>query len=77
MAKIIAPITVLLLLPAATVALDNGLARLPQMGYNSWYDVECGPKMNETVIKQVADLMVSEGLRDLGYNYVNLDDCCE
>jgi hypothetical protein len=26
----------------ATVALDNGLALTPQMGYNSWYDLELG-----------------------------------
>jgi hypothetical protein len=25
---------------------------------------------------QIADTMVSTGLRDAGYEYVNIDDCC-
>jgi len=31
--------------------------------------------MNETSIRGIVDLMVSKGLRDAGYTYVNLDDC--
>ena len=56
-------------------ALDNGLARTPQMGYNTWYDLECSGYMNESTLKQIADAMVETGLRDLGYQYLNLDDC--
>jgi len=56
-------------------ALENGLARTPQMGYNSWYDLECSDSMNETALRQIADALVSTGLRDLGYQYLNLDDC--
>ncbi len=53
-------------------ALDNGLAKTPPMGWNSW---NCfGPNINETQIKQIADVMVSTGLRDAGYVYLNLDD---
>ncbi|CAE7483021.1 melA [Symbiodinium pilosum] len=45
------------------------------MGYNSWYDLECSESMNESTLRQIADAMVDTGLRDLGYNYLNLDDC--
>jgi alpha-galactosidase len=53
--------------------LDNGLARTPAMGWNSWNKFGCS--INETLIKEVADAMVSTGLAAAGYEYVNLDDC--
>ncbi|KAM0949845.1 putative alpha-galactosidase [Dioscorea sansibarensis] len=53
--------------------IDNGLAKTPQMGWNSWNHFQCG--INEQLIKETADAMVSTGLSSLGYQYVNLDDC--
>ncbi|KAA8533984.1 hypothetical protein F0562_031501 [Nyssa sinensis] len=53
--------------------LNNGLARTPQMGWNSWNFFACN--INETVIKETADALISTGLADLGYVYVNIDDC--
>lgn len=53
--------------------LDNGLARTPQMGWNSWNFFACN--INETVIKETADALITTGLADLGYVYVNIDDC--
>ncbi|XP_060675736.1 alpha-galactosidase 3 [Ziziphus jujuba] len=53
--------------------LNNGLARTPQMGWNSWNFFACN--INETVIKETADALVSTGLAELGYVYVNIDDC--
>lgn len=63
----------LTLLAAAQTAcaLDNGLARTPMMGYNTWNTFKFG--INETLIKQTSDLLVSLGLRDAGYHYVGLD----
>lgn len=56
----------------SAVALDNGLAKTPPMGWNSW---NCfGPDINEKQIKEIADAMVSSGLKDAGYVYLNLDD---
>ncbi|KMT16789.1 hypothetical protein BVRB_2g042760 [Beta vulgaris subsp. vulgaris] len=55
------------------VQLFNGLALTPQMGWNSWNFFACN--INETVIKETADALVSTGLADLGYVYVNIDDC--
>jgi alpha-galactosidase len=59
--------------PAA--ALDNGLGLTPQMGFNNWNSTHCGSAFNESMVKGIADLFVSKGLKDLGYQYVNLDDC--
>ncbi|KAF8397024.1 hypothetical protein HHK36_018662 [Tetracentron sinense] len=53
--------------------LNNGLARTPQMGWNSWNFFACN--INETIIKETADALISTGLADLGYVYVNIDDC--
>lgn len=41
--------------------------------WNSWNFFACD--INETVIKETADALVSTGLADLGYTYVNIDDC--
>jgi len=43
------------------------------MGWNDWYTFFCN--IDEKLIKQTADALVSSGMRDAGYNYVNLDDC--
>ncbi|XP_030553301.1 alpha-galactosidase-like [Rhodamnia argentea] len=53
--------------------LDNGLGLTPQMGWNSWNHFH--RHINEILIKETADAMVSTGLAALGYEYVNLDDC--
>jgi len=54
-------------------ALDNGVARLPALGYNTWNAFHCN--IDETLILNTAKLMKSQGLLDVGYNYVNIDDC--
>jgi len=54
-------------------ALNNGLARTPQMGWNSWNHFHC--TINETLIRATAKAMVTTGLKAAGYNYVNMDDC--
>ena len=56
-----------------TLALDNGLARTPQMGWNSWNHYHCG--INEDIVKKTADAFVANGLDKAGYQYVNIDDC--
>ena len=45
----------------------------PPMGWNSWNTFGCN--INETLIRQMADAIVSSGMRDLGYQYVVVDDC--
>src|SRR2546422_6510295 len=53
--------------------LDNGLARTPPMGWNSWNHFHCN--VSAQLIRETADAMVSGGLRDAGYQYVVIDDC--
>jgi alpha-galactosidase len=44
----------------------------PPMGWNSWNTF--GSEINHTLIQEIADVMVSTGLRDAGYEYVVIDD---
>lgn len=52
---------------------DNGLAKTPPMGWNSWNKFACN--VSESLIKEMADAMVSSGMRDAGYIYLVIDDC--
>ena len=45
----------------------------PPMGWNSWNTF--AGKIDENMIKEIADKMVSEGLLDAGYDYLVIDDC--
>ncbi len=49
------------------------LAATPPMGWNSWNKFGCN--VNESMIKGMADAMVSSGMKAAGYQYVNIDDC--
>ena len=51
----------------------NDLANVPPMGWNSWntfFDT-----YDESLIMEMADILVSEGYLDCGYQYLILDDC--
>ncbi|KDQ53302.1 glycoside hydrolase family 27 protein [Jaapia argillacea MUCL 33604] len=54
-------------------ALENGVGRLPILGYNTWNYYQCN--IDENLIIQTASLMQSLGLQAAGYNHVHLDDC--
>jgi len=56
-----------------TQALENGVARTPPMGWNSWNNFSCN--LTPQLVEQTADVIVSTGMRDAGYVFVNLDDC--
>lgn len=71
--SIVYVLTLILLIYNPLVALDNGLGRTPPMGWNSWNHFACN--INETVIRETADLLVSTGLAAKGYKYLNIDDC--
>ena len=64
-----------LVLTGQAVALvgRDGTGRLPAMGWNSWNEYGCDIK--ETDFIKVGQLLISLGLKDLGYEYVNIDDC--
>ena len=54
-------------------ALDDGLARTPPMGWNSWNRFRC--RIDEGTVRGIADAMVASGMREAGYQYVVIDDC--
>jgi alpha-galactosidase len=49
------------------------LALTPPMGWNSWNKFGCN--VSEEMIKNMADAVVKSGMKDAGYQYVNIDDC--
>ena len=53
--------------------LDNVLAGTPPMGWNSWNKFACN--VNEQLIREMADAMVTSGMKDAGYVYLVIDDC--
>ena len=61
------------------MALNNGHARTPPMGFNTWNYFGCKNSsghgdVNEALMKGIADAFVSKGMKDVGYQYVNVDD---
>ena len=59
-------------LPALHKVRDNGLARTPPMGWNSWN--KFAGRVNDQVVRGVADAMARNGMKDAGYTYINIDD---
>ncbi|MGW0963444.1 NPCBM/NEW2 domain-containing protein [Streptomyces gelaticus] len=53
----------------------NGLALTPPMGFNNWNSTHCRAEFDESMVKGIADIFVEKGLKEAGYEYVNLDDC--
>lgn len=50
----------------------EGLANTPPMGWNSWNTF--GTDIDEKLVRETADIMVSSGMKDAGYTYIVLDD---
>lgn len=51
----------------------RSLALTPPMGWNSWNTFYC--QIDENLIKETADIMAKNGMKEAGYEYINLDDC--
>ena len=61
--------------PACAQPGSTGVAQTPPMGWNSWnYFAE---KVDDKGVRSAADQIVSTGMRDAGYIYVNIDDTWE
>lgn len=58
------------LLLAGCASAPPSQALTPPMGWNSW---NSGIELTEQSVHQIVDAMVSSGMRDAGYRYVNLD----
>ena len=78
---------------AAVNARNNGMGRLPPLGWSTWctwgscgQDPSLFPNLtwgqfhdvcSEAMVKDVAQAMIDQGLREAGYKWVTLDDCWE
>lgn len=73
MKKLVLIVTALLLLNIANGQKFEQLAKTPPMGWNSWNKFGCN--VSEALIMGMADAMVSNGMKDAGYEYIVIDDC--
>jgi len=55
------------------IVVGDTLALTPPMGWNSWY-IHYN-RVTERHMREAADVMISSGMADSGYQYVNIDDC--
>src|SRR6266446_4539598 len=62
-------------LPALHKVRDNGLARTPPMGWNSWN--KFASRIDDATVRTIADAMASNGMKAAGYLYINIDDTWE
>jgi alpha-galactosidase len=62
-------------LAATTARADKfeGLALTPPMGWNTWNTF--ADKCSETLVRETADAMAANGMRDAGYVNIVIDDC--
>jgi alpha-galactosidase len=59
-------------LPAVKAVPDNNLAKRPPMGWNSWNKFRT--RFDDKTVREIADAMVASGMKDAGYQYINIDD---
>eukprot|EP00052_Salpingoeca_macrocollata_P011922 m.92005 g.92005 ORF g.92005 m.92005 type:complete len:455 (+) comp18261_c0_seq3:3-1367(+) len=64
-------VALVFLLAAPSLQLDNGLGLTPPLAWSSWNFFANG--VNESVVLETADALISTGLRAVGYEYVNID----
>ncbi len=53
----------------------NGLAKTPPMGWNSWN--KFAGRVDDATVRAIADAMASNGMKEAGYLYINIDDTWE
>merc|ERR1719305_1276389 len=78
-----AAVILALLFAASASAYDNGVGLKPALGWNTWCTLsDCHngdnryfDRCNEWEVKSMAKAMKSSGLYDVGFEYLNLDDC--
>jgi len=65
------------------LALENGLARTPPMGWMSWERFRCNTDcttypedcISEHLFREMGDMLVVGGYKEAGYEYIIIDDC--
>ncbi len=68
----LAALSCAILLAVATAFAQSQIAPTPPMGWNSWNHF--AEHVTDADVRSAADMMVSTGMRDAGYIYVNVDD---
>ncbi|KAI0355718.1 glycoside hydrolase [Trametes cingulata] len=58
---------------APTIGPSRAVGKLPALGWNAWNAYGCN--INEDKILAAANQFISLGLADVGYEYINIDDC--
>jgi len=54
------------------IVIDDRLGLTPQMGWNDWYTFY--DHITDSDVRKAADSMISSGMADYGYQYVDIDD---
>jgi alpha-galactosidase len=62
-------------LPTLHKVPENGLAKTPPMGWNSWN--KFAGLVDDAAVRGMADAMATNGMKDAGYQYINIDDTWE
>src|SRR5258706_3101733 len=60
-------------LPQTAEAQSTTIAATPPMGWNSWNKFGCN--VSDKLIREMADAIVSAGMKDAGYRFGKLADC--
>src|SRR5690348_4309201 len=68
-------ITLICQLYTTAKAQSSEIAATPPMGWNSWNHF--GEKVTDADVRAAADAMVTSGMKDAGYIYLNVDDSWE
>jgi alpha-galactosidase len=55
------------------IVVGDKLSLVPYMGWNHWYTFY--HDVSDMTVRTAADALLSSGMADYGYDYVNLDDC--
>ncbi|HXQ82183.1 MAG TPA: glycoside hydrolase family 27 protein [Opitutaceae bacterium] len=58
---------------AANAEKFEGLAQTPPMGWNTWNTF--AENCSDALVRETADAMAANGMRDAGYVYIVIDDC--
>ncbi len=54
------------------IVTGDEIALTPPMGWNSWYAYYAG--VTDKLLREATDVMIDNGMADVGYQYINIDD---
>jgi alpha-galactosidase len=61
--------------PDPAACAPAGAVLRPALGWNGWNEFRCRAELDQTKFLANVDALVESGMRDVGYQYANLDDC--